>query len=178
MLTYLCLALALCIPTSAPLRRLVRPKTPRDGPGTQPAPLDVAADLELFAACVEAGLSVREALAGVASTSACAAWKEAATLLGVGAPLAAAMDVLRAQPQLEDLAGLLELSGESGAAIAAGCHRLVETLRAEATAHATARAERAGVFIALPLAVCFLPAFFVLGLVPVIVSLGSQLLYP
>lgn len=176
MLTYLCLALALCIPTSAPLRRLVRPKTPRDGPGKQPAPLDVAADLELFAACVEAGLSVREALAGVASTSACAAWKEAATLLGVGAPLAAAMDVLRAQPQLEDLAGLLELSGESGAAIAAGCHRLVETLRAEATAHATARAERAGVFIALPLAVCFLPAFIVLGLVPVILSLGSQLL--
>ncbi|MDU6013102.1 MAG: type II secretion system F family protein, partial [Corynebacterium sp.] len=37
-------------------------------------------------------------------------------------------------------------------------------------------AERAGVFIALPLAVCFLPAFIVLGLAPVVISLGAQLL--
>lgn len=176
MMTLLCLALALLIPTASPLRRLVRPKTPRDGPRQQPAPLDVAADLELFAVCVEAGLSVRDALAGVASTSACPAWQEAAALLGVGAPMSSAIAVLREQPQLADLAGLLELSGESGAAIAAGCHRLVETLRAEAAANAVARAERAGVFIAVPLAVCFLPAFVVLGLVPVIISLGTQLL--
>ena len=44
------------------------------------------------------------------------------------------------------------------------------------SAQATARAERAGVLIALPLTLCFLPAFLVLGLAPVVISLGTALL--
>ena len=39
-----------------------------------------------------------------------------------------------------------------------------------------ARADRAGVLISLPLALCFLPAFIVLGLVPIVVSLSTQML--
>ena len=152
-----------------------RPKTPRDGPYSRDYdPLDAASDLELFAACVESGLSPRTAVAAVAEAS--PAWADAAALLGVGVPLEAAWSALSAQPHLEELARLARLSGESGAAMATGCHRLVAQLRAEASAQATAKAERAGVFIAAPLAVCFLPAFLVLGLVPVIISLGQQLL--
>jgi len=82
---------------------------------------------------------------------------------------------MREEPYLGALASLVVMSDHSGAAITAGCQRIIATLRAEATAHATAAAERAGVFIAFPLAVCFLPAFIVLGLVPVVISLGAEL---
>ena len=40
---------------------------------------------------------------------------------------------------------------------------------------AVATAERAGVLIAAPLALCFLPAFMLLGLVPVVVGLGRTM---
>ena len=89
--------------------------------------------------------------------------------------MSTAWSALASQPHLEELVRLTQLSGESGAAMATGCHRLVAQLRAEASAQATAREERAGVFIAAPLAVCFLPAFLVLGLIPVLISLGQQL---
>ena len=43
------------------------------------------------------------------------------------------------------------------------------------TAGASPRTKNAGVLIALPLTAFFLPAFFVLGLAPVVVSLGQTL---
>mgnify|MGYP002721159606 FL=1 len=103
-------------------------------------------------------------------------WETVAALLGVGVPAQSAWGHMKGHAGLEDLAQLVIMSGQSGATIAAGCHRICTSLRAEASAHATAQAERAGVFIALPLAVCFLPAFIVLGLAPVVISLGAQLL--
>ena len=173
------LAAALAVATAAPAGRLgvggtrtPRPKTPRDGPDY--GPLDAASDLELFAACLEAGLSPRMAVVAVAEAS--PTWSEAAALIGVGVPMSSAWQALAAQKNLEELVRLAKLSGDSGTAMASGCHRLVAQLRADAAAQATAKAERAGVFIAAPLAVCFLPAFLVLGLVPVIISLGQQLL--
>lgn len=90
--------------------------------------------------------------------------------------MSSAWQVLAAQECLVDLVRLAKLSSDSGTAMASGCHRVAAQLRADAAAQATAKAERAGVFIAAPLAVCFLPAFLVLGLVPVIISLGQQLL--
>jgi pilus assembly protein TadC len=45
--------------------------------------------------------------------------------------------------------------------------------RAEA---AEARAQRAGVLIAAPLGLCFLPAFLVLGVVPVVIGLAGEVL--
>lgn len=182
-LTYISTALmaaALAITAVAPSGRIAesgsrtpRPKTPRDGPDTDYSALDAASDLELFAACLEAGLSTRSAVLAVAEAS--PRWSEAAALIGVGVPMGTAWSALASQPYLEELVRLTQLSGESGAAMATGCHRLVAQLRAEASAQATARAERAGVFIAAPLAVCFLPAFLVLGLIPVLISLGQQL---
>ena len=54
-------------------------------------------------------------------------------------------------------------------------HHEVEA-RHDAERLVAARAERAGVLIALPLTACFLPAFLVLGLAPVVISLGTELL--
>ena len=49
--------------------------------------------------------------------------------------------------------------------------RLREIERARA-----AEAERAGVLIALPMTLCYLPAFFLLGLAPMVISLGTSIL--
>ena len=40
---------------------------------------------------------------------------------------------------------------------------------------AEATAQRAGVLITVPLGLCFLPAFFCLGIAPVVAGLASQL---
>ncbi|MEX3516924.1 type II secretion system F family protein [Corynebacterium camporealensis] len=168
-------------------------KTPRDGPvaiwwgkirerfqhAPSGDPLAAAADIELFAACLSSGLSTyhaARAVAQVADTDTADYWQRTVALLGVGASNQGAWEPLREHPHLAELATLVVMSGQSGAAIAAGCSRHTRALRAEASAHATAAAERAGVFIALPLAVCFLPAFIVLGLVPVVIGLGMQIL--
>ncbi len=62
----------------------------------------------------------------------------------------------------------------SGAALAAGVADLAEQSRQEAAHSAVAAAERAGVVIAGPLGLCFLPAFVFLGIVPVIAGLAGQ----
>ena len=76
-----------------------------------------------------------------------------------------------------DLAHLVTLSNSSGAALAESCARIAKRLREEASDAATAKAERAGVLIAIPLTAFFLPAFFALGLAPVVISLGASLLH-
>ncbi|MDK4209194.1 type II secretion system F family protein [Corynebacterium accolens] len=206
MMAFICLALAVLVGLPAAKGRLGpameqnatqhTAKTPRAGPrkrdgatargglmsklqpSTTVDPLLVAGDIELFAACLSAGLTVHAAATAVARTAEADTqylWETVSALLGVGVPTESAWDHMKGHAGLEDVAGLVILSGQSGATIAAGCTRICTSLRAEASAHATAKAERAGVFIALPLAVCFLPAFIVLGLAPVVISLGAQL---
>ena len=99
-----------------------------------PNPLDTAADLELFVACVSAGLSPARA------------------------------------------AALARSSHHSGAGLSNGCSRIAARLRDDGADHATAEAERAGVLIALPMTLCYLPAFFLLGLAPMVISLGTSIL--
>src|SRR5699024_12133693 len=77
---------------------------------------------------------------------------------------------------LQDLAVLAEVSHRSGSAFSQGCHRIADALVASAADHRTAAAERARVFIALPLAACFLPAFMIIGLAPVVLGLGMKVL--
>ncbi|NMF32310.1 type II secretion system F family protein [Corynebacterium ammoniagenes] len=142
-------------------------------------PLVIAGDIELFVACVRAGLSIQQATSAVsvvAEEPTVTYWKQVNSLLALGVEPERAWVHMQAVPGLQELARLVMMSEHSGAAIASGCQRLVDTLRADATSSAIAKAERAGVFISLPLALCFLPAFIILGLVPVVISLGAQLL--
>lgn len=153
-------------------------KNPRDGPPAKADPLDVAADIELFAACLQSGTGVAQSVAAVAEAASSGSqhtWRMIASLLAVGVEPRRAWAPAAGIDGLDDVANLVVLSESSGAAIATGCQRIVTRLRADLAAHATANAERAGVLIALPLALCFLPAFIVLGLIPVVISLGSQL---
>src|SRR5262249_11326846 len=67
-------------------------------------------------------------------------------------------------------------SQHSGAAFAGSLQRVADDLRADRLIAADATARRAGVLIVLPLGLCFLPAFVLTGLVPVIVAvLGGVL---
>ena len=154
------------------------PKQPRDRPVVA-SPLDVAADIELFAACTAAGLPVATAISAVAvaaSPTTAVTWRRASALVAVGASVSDAWQVLAQIQGLDDLARIALHSGSYGAAIATGCERTAARLREEAVDQAVGAAERAGVLIALPLTLCFLPAFILLGLAPMVLSLGSGLL--
>lgn len=141
--------------------------------------VEVAADIELLGACLSAGLPLGDAVKAVSEVSQPAlaeVWKHVGVLLDMGVPTRRAWEPVRRLEKLTELADLAELSTHSGAVMAQGCHRLAQKMTDSVGDEATARAERAGVLIALPLATCFLPAFFVLGLAPVVISLGSHLL--
>ncbi|AQQ14173.1 Bacterial type II secretion system protein F domain protein [Corynebacterium glaucum] len=181
-LTTLLFAAAIALPPTAPKHRLParrpeRTKNPRDGP--QGFNLNrCASDLRLFAACAQAGLPPPHAAAAVADTYAGEAhpWHTTAALLALGAEPERAWSELASVPGGADLASLVTLSNSSGTSLSAGCVRIAERLQAEAADRATAKAERAGVLIAIPLTAFFLPAFFTLGLAPVVISLGSEML--
>jgi pilus assembly protein TadC len=66
-------------------------------------------------------------------------------------------------------------SASSGSALAQGIADLAEQSRQDATHAAAAAAERAGVLIAGPLGLCFLPAFVCLGIAPVVVGLAGEI---
>jgi Flp pilus assembly protein TadB len=61
-------------------------------------------------------------------------------------------------------------SADSGAALAAAFTRLADEMRASRAAGADAAARRAGVLVVLPLGLCFLPAFLLAGVVPVVIA--------
>jgi Flp pilus assembly protein TadB len=67
-------------------------------------------------------------------------------------------------------------SSTSGGALAGAFTRLADDLRADRGVAAEAAARRAGVLIVLPLGLCFLPAFVLAGLVPVLVAVLGDVL--
>jgi pilus assembly protein TadC len=69
-------------------------------------------------------------------------------------------------------------SQHSGAALAGSLLRVANDLRADRLIDADAAGRRAGVLIVLPLGLCFLPAFVLAGLVPVIVAVLGGVLNP
>lgn len=183
-MTLILLALVLLIPIPRVVERLRPrgPKTPRDGPRRRAEPdrLALAADVDLYAACLRAGLTPAASAAALVQAghdpATREAWHDVSALLAIGVPAERAWAEVSHLPGLGDLAALARLSGRSGSAMSEACGRIATGLRADAGDQATARAERAGVLIALPLTACFLPAFLVLGLAPVVIGLGTQLL--
>lgn len=67
-------------------------------------------------------------------------------------------------------------SSASGAALAGALTRVADDLRASRAAASDAAARRAGVLVVLPLGLCFLPAFVLAGLLPVIVAVLGDVL--
>ena len=81
-----------------------------------------------------------------------------------------------ADPVLAPLGRCLVRASASGAPPAAGLARLAEGCRASAATAAQARTRRAGVLATAPLGLCFLPAFVLIGVVPVVTGLAGTFL--
>jgi Flp pilus assembly protein TadB len=141
------------------------------------ARLRAAADLpfaiDLLAACVRAGsppaVAVRSAGVVVGGMLGERLIQVAASL-GLGAAPADAWAHLHGVPGASRVAAAAVRSSESGAALARSLIRLADELRAARTTACEAAARRAGVLVVLPLGLCFLPAFVLAGLVPIVLS--------
>jgi pilus assembly protein TadC len=103
------------------------------------------------------------------------AFRSTADLLGFGADPADAWAPVRACAEIGELARAATRTARSGTALAAVATDLAERLRAALDDQAEARAQRAGVLITAPLGLCFLPSFFFLGVVPVVIGLAGRL---
>lgn len=87
---------------------------------------------------------------------------------GSGADAWAAIDE---DESLAPLARALVRSQVSGASVVQAVERLADELERESLARAEDAARRVGVAAAIPLGVCLLPAFMLLGVVPTVASL-------
>ncbi|MFM9613528.1 hypothetical protein DF268_45535 [Streptomyces sp. V2] len=136
--------------------------------------LPLAADL--LAACVAAGAgpvvaaqAVGEALGGPVGEG----LARGAAEVRLGGEPGDAWGRLARVPGAEGLARVLERADVSGLPAAGPVARIAADARAERLRAATARARRAGVWVTAPVGLCFLPAFVVLGVVPVMVGLAG-----
>ncbi|MGN6607227.1 MAG: type II secretion system F family protein [Jatrophihabitans sp.] len=137
--------------------------------------------LDLLAAAVRSGRSTAEALevvAGVAPSHRDLLLRVGAHLRLGAAPAEAWASVPRDGP-LASVARLVARSGISGARFAAVLEQEAAAMRTGDHARRLAAAHRAGVTLLAPLGACFLPAFVLLGVVPVIAGvLASTQLVP
>jgi pilus assembly protein TadC len=176
--TLLAMAL-LVLPNGGQLRtRLAVATTVLRRPAVRDDPLAMASSLDIFAACLTAGMPTARAAAAAASSAPTALAEvlgRAAELLALGAPPGTAW-AHRGEPGVAALLRLARRSAASGAALAGGVAELAEQARADAADSAEAAAQRASVLIAGPLGVCYLPAFVCLGIVPVIAGLAGDVL--
>jgi pilus assembly protein TadC len=135
------------------------------------AALPEAADL--LAAALRAGAPPGHAAAVVGSAVAGPVGERlvrVAHALRLGDPPARAWEHLADLPGGERVARVAVRSADSGAALARALARLADELRATRAADADAAARRAGVLVVLPLGLCFLPAFLLAGVVPVVIA--------
>ena len=78
-------------------------------------------------------------------------------------------------PDLAPLGRALARSHRTGAGVVPTIEQLADELGRSARAHVEERARAVGVRAALPLGLCLLPSFLLLGIVPLVVSMLSEL---
>lgn len=132
----------------------------------------------LLAATLRAGATpaagvrrVCAALPGVAATRLSAVPDR----LALGADPAAVWEEVAADPELAPLGRAMARAQRSGASVALTVERLAGELAAAARAELEDRARAVGVKAAVPLGVCLLPSFLLLGIVPMVAGLAAGL---
>lgn len=140
---------------------------------------DLAWAVDLIGTALQAGapldhavLSVAAALDGPLGTR----LQRIGRSLRLGATAAEAWSHLGDLPPAGRLVAAVERSSANGSALAGALHRCADDLRADAAVRRQAGAQRAGVLIVLPLGLCFLPAFVLAGLVPVVLAVLGEVL--
>jgi pilus assembly protein TadC len=138
--------------------------------------VDVVALLGLLDTAVVSGAGLPRALAAVGQAvggadGAVLARAGAALVLGAGWETAWSGAPERLVPVVRCLSATWSSGAAPGPALRAAAHALQRDRRTAARE----AAGRLGVRLVLPLGLCFLPAFVLIGLVPVLVSVGAQL---
>lgn len=158
------------------LIRLLEPKANRVRRAGLTAQAPLIADL--LAATMAAGSPMRPALAAVSAAigdPGRSSLEPVVAALDLGADSATAWSPLLTDESLGAIAGAVVRSATSGAPLATVLTRIAEDLRREHQISVQVAARAAGVRAVLPLALCFLPAFLLLGVVPVVASLAGGL---
>jgi pilus assembly protein TadC len=148
-------------------------------PGHLDDPVELAAVWAELAVCLEAGLPVAAAVAAVAEPlhgTTGATLQRVAGLLELGGDPAQAWQAAQGDPAAASFARAAARSAATGAALARTARAESLRVRDALADAAEARAQRAGVLIAAPLGLCFLPAFLVLGVAPVVIGLAGEVL--
>jgi Flp pilus assembly protein TadB len=153
---------------------VVRPTSASPPPNLDDVPVVV----DLVAGCLAAGASLPDALdaasaaADVVMRAACC---EVATALRSGAPPEEAWRGWLNDPHLAPVARTAVRTTQTGAAAAADLRRTSSRLRAQRRANAQHRVRQASVWLVVPLGLCFLPAFILVAVVPLVVGLVPSL---
>lgn len=126
---------------------------------------------DLLAACLAAGLPLRVALSEVVAVqdgTLAELLGEVLTRIRLGEPEAAAWRSAADHPLLGQACRDLARSVASGTSVVELLNEYANQAREDQHAAAEAAAKAIGVRAVLPLMVCFLPAFFLIGIVPII----------
>jgi Flp pilus assembly protein TadB len=134
--------------------------------------------VDLFAATLRAGAAPGD---GAAVAAAALPGPAAERLAGVAARLGLGLDPvqvwsgLAADPELGRLGRALARAQATGAPVVRAVERLADDLARAGRAETEDRARAVGVKAALPLGLCLLPAFVLIGIVPLVVALLTAL---
>lgn len=137
---------------------------------------DLPTAVHLLGACLTAGAAMTSALSTVAAAMPGAVGDELALVqrrLHWGVDPASVWRAI--EGPLEPLGRNMARAHESGSSVRQAVARLAEDLRSDTRARAEARARTIEVRAAAPLGLCFLPAFVLLGVVPMTVGIFSSL---
>ncbi|MGA8995500.1 MAG: type II secretion system F family protein, partial [Nocardioidaceae bacterium] len=134
--------------------------------------------VDLMAACLSAGLAPTTALTEVAAAVEGPLREELVAFdarLRLGAdPVTVWRDSSR-HPELGGLGRAIARAVETGSSVAEAMQRLADDLRREERSLAEDRARAVGVKAAVPLGLCLLPAFVLVGVVPLVAGSFSVL---
>ena len=143
------------------------------------AELDLPYAADLLAAALRAGLPTERAVQVVAGHLGGPVGHRlgaVARSLGLGLTQADAWRPMYDLPVGARMSAAVARSADSGAALAGAFVRLADDLRTTRLAAVEAAGQRSGVLLVLPLGLCFLPAFVLAGIVPVIVAVLGDVL--
>jgi Flp pilus assembly protein TadB len=141
------------------------------------AAADLPAAADLLAACLSSGTPLPEAAAATADAIGGPVGEElsaAVSLHHLGADPIACWEPLTRDPILAPLGQALRRGLRSGAPLVDVVEWLAEDARQQRRASVEAAARRVGVRAAAPVGLCFLPAFVLIGVVPVVIAVAGD----
>jgi Flp pilus assembly protein TadB len=139
---------------------------------------DLPTGVDLLASCLDAGAAPESALVSVSRALGGAVGEEFLAIhhrLEVGVDPSQVWRSVAGHPQLAPLGRAIGRAHETGAPVGQAVHRLAEELRERARGEVETRARSIEVKAAAPLGLCLLPAFVVLGVVPMVVGVFSSM---